>query len=106
MSKITFKRDEWEKYVLDCEIAEAKRVTEKVIEFRKALIEAKRKCPNDRSALHIQIKAITAQELDPSIKSVLDEIVDRIIQPKAKPIDTKKDSKRSLFDLLPNSGRC
>lgn len=106
MSDVT--KAEYEKYILErAEInTEAKRVTEKVIQFRKALIEAKRQCPNNRSELNIQIRDIAAQESDPIVRSTLDEIVNRIIQPKAKPIDIKKGSKRSLFDLLPNSGRC
>ncbi|KKG11159.1 hypothetical protein EO98_03550 [Methanosarcina sp. 2.H.T.1A.6] len=103
MSDVT--RDEYEKYILErAEInAEAKRVTEKVIQFRKALIEAKRQ--NGIISAN-QIQAIAAQESDPIVRSALDEIVNKIIQPKVKPIDTKKGSKRSLFDLLPNSGRC
>ena len=96
MPLITANRDEFEKYILDCERAEAERLTEKVIEFKKAMLAAKRKLPkNDTSGLHAQIKAIAAQESDPAVKSVLDEIVHRIIYPRP-----------SIRELLQSCGRC
>ncbi len=97
MPLITDNRDEFEKYILASERAGAKRLTEKVLEFRKAMIEAKHKLPkNDKSGLHAQIQAIAAQESDPSVKPILNEIVQKIIHPEAKP---------SIHGLL-NSGMC
>lgn len=106
MPLITDSRDELERYILAIERDEAKMLTKKVIEYKKAMMAVKRKLPkNDTSELYTQIKSIAAQESDPDVKSVLDEIVHKIIQPiKVKPTDAKAGSKRSIFDLL-DSGR-